>query len=454
VPPADAAIRRVLWRILLLNLAVSAAKLGVGFATGAISIVADGFHSLVDGLSNVVALAAQAIAARPPDADHPYGHRRFEAIATFIIGGFLLLTAWEVLKASFNRLLSGQAPDVPPVSFAVLLLTLVVNVLVVVYERGRGKALRSSVLLADADHTFTDILVTCSVLAGLGLVRLGVGWADAAVGLVIVLVIARVGWGIISASVNVLVDAAPLNADQMSAVVSELPAVEKVLMARSRGGQDDVRVDLNVQIARDTTADHANNIRTAIQDAVQDHFPQVSEVQISFAPNIEMVSDVGLRARAVADGLGLGVHEVIAIPGDGGMTLEMHVEVSHGISLAAAHEQVSQLEAKLMAQADIQQVVTHIEPTADYGAPMSQSHTAKKLLGDAMQMARRLYPQATWGEGGVRLALGGYALTMHCQLPGAVSVEEAHQIAEDVETQIRAELVQVQRVTIHTAPLP
>ena len=173
--PNDAAIQCVLWRVLLLNLLVAFIKLGVGLATGAISMVADGFHSLVDGLSNVVAIGAQWIAARPPDDEHPYGHRRFEAVATFIIGGLLMLAAWEVLQAAADRLISGGEPEVLPVSFVALIGTLVVNLIVVWYERRRAAALNSRVLAADASHTFTDVLVTCSVIVGLGLVELGLG---------------------------------------------------------------------------------------------------------------------------------------------------------------------------------------------------------------------------------------------------------------------------------------
>jgi cation diffusion facilitator family transporter len=450
--PNDAAIQRVLWRVLLLNLLVAFIKLGIGFATGAISMVADGFHSLVDGLSNVVAIIAQWIAARPPDDEHPYGHRRFEAVATFIIGGLLMLAAWEVLQAAGRRLLAGGEPDVLPASFAALIGTLLVNLLVVWYERRRADDLNSRVLAADASHTMTDVLVTCSVIVGLGLVELGIGWADPAMALFIVVVIVRVGWRIIGESVNVLVDAAPLPANLIEEAALSIPQVDEVSHVRSRGAGGEIYVDMEAQVAPEITADHAQHIRQAIQSAVQEQFPQVTEVQVNFAPHMDKEPDYALRTRAAADGLGLGVHEVIAIPSDRGYTLEMHVEVTEGLSLQSAHEQVTALEAKLTAMDDIHQVVTHIEPASGHGAPLSHSHTALKLRDDAMAMARELYPDADWHDGLIRLALGGYALTMHCHLPGNISVEEAHNIAEQVETRIRADLPQIQRVTIHTEP--
>jgi cation diffusion facilitator family transporter len=76
-----AEVTRVLNRVLVLNLLVAVAKMALGYYTGAVSILSDGFHSLTDSASNVVALVGVSIARRPPDADHPYGHRKYETMA-------------------------------------------------------------------------------------------------------------------------------------------------------------------------------------------------------------------------------------------------------------------------------------------------------------------------------------------------------------------------------------
>ncbi len=452
IPSPDTQIRTVLRRILLLNLSVALAKLAVGFLTGSVAIIADGFHSLVDGASNVVALIAQRIAAQPPDDDHPYGHRRFEAVATFVIGGFLLLTAWEVLGAAIDRLWTGGAPEVLPLSFGVLLATLVVNIGVVTYERRAAARLSSRVLRADADHTLTDIFVTCSVIIGLGLVSVGAAWADAVVGLVIVVIIARIGWRIISDAITELVDSAPLAPGSIEAVVLDVPSIHNVQQVRSRGAGDEIHVDLRVGIAREITAEHADHLRQAVCQALGARFPAVREVTVSFVPDIDSAPDYTLRARAAADGLGLGVHEVIVIPTDVGLRLEMHVEVSRGISLQRAHQQATELENRLTNTEDIHEVVTHIEPESGYGAPLAHTGSALQLRDEALSIAERLHGDADWHDAAIRMALGGYALSIHCALPGEISVEEAHYIAEEVETAIRAAVPQIQRVTIHTEP--
>lgn len=448
----DAAIQKVLRRILVLNLLVAFAKLFIGFFTGAISIIADGFHSLVDGLSNVVALVAQYIAAQPPDERHPYGHRRFEFVATFIIGGFLMLVAWEVLNAAIDRLRSGEAVEVLPESFAVLIGTLGVNVFVVLYERRRGQTLKSPILLADANHTLTDVMVTCSVLVSLVLTEMGFAWADGVVALLIVVLIGWMGWEIISESANVLADAAALPAPTLEQAVSSVPNVGKVLQVRSRGAGDEVYVDVDVQVAPELTADHTYNLENAIENKIHTQFPNVKEVRVSFEPERNGPVDYALLARAIADGLGLSVHEVISIPTEKGMLLDMHVEVARGLTLASAHEKVSALENQLSERDDICEVITHIEPQNRQGAALTHSHNALAIRDQALEIARSLYANAHWHEGTIRLAEGGYALTVHCQLPGSVSLEEAHSIAEQVETRIRADMPIIQRVTIHTEP--
>ena len=82
-------VTRVLTRVLVLNLLVAVAKIAYGYSSGAISILSDGFHSLTDTASNVVGLVGVFAARRPPDEDHPYGHRKYETVAAIAVVGFL-----------------------------------------------------------------------------------------------------------------------------------------------------------------------------------------------------------------------------------------------------------------------------------------------------------------------------------------------------------------------------
>ena len=160
-------VRSVLIRILFLNLAVAFAKIIFGQLSGSISILSDGFHSLTDGASNVVALVGLRLAEKPPDANHPYGHRKFETLAAGGIALFLLIIVVEVAQATFVRFSAGGAPSVSAASFAIMLATLAINVAVVRAERRAAKRLSSELLLADARHTQSDVLTSIAVIVAL-----------------------------------------------------------------------------------------------------------------------------------------------------------------------------------------------------------------------------------------------------------------------------------------------
>lgn len=452
--PAARAVRKVLWHVLILNVLVAGAKLAVGLITGAVAMIADGFHSAMDASSNIVGLVGVRLAVLPPDQEHPYGHHRFETLATLGIGGMLLVAAWEILQTLLDRLLTGGEPTVTALSFGVMLVTMLINGLVTVYERGRGRALRSDILLADAAHTSSDLFVSLSVLVSLAATALGYPWMDVVVALVIVGVIGTTSLRIIRRSSDVLADRQILDPDAIAELLASVPGLEDVVRVRSRGPSSSVHVDIDTRIKPATTTDHAYAIAEMIKERVHESYPHVDEVQVHFAPQRDSGTDYALEARAVADALGLNIHEVIPVPMRDGVALEMHVEVQPGLTLGEAHRQVSEFETRLkVCLPRVRDVLTHIEPANAHGAPLTQTQAALETRDQALALAQDLYPDANWHQATIRLALGGYAMTMHCHLPATVSVEEAHTIAEHVETTIRAELLLIQRVTIHTEPV-
>ena len=115
------AVSAVLVRVFFLNLVVAVAKLVLGYLTGAVSIVSDGFHSLTDCFSNVGALVGVRVARKPPDHDHPYGHRKYETIAAAAIAGFLMVVMIEIVEAAWHGSTPGPALTVSPMAFAVMI---------------------------------------------------------------------------------------------------------------------------------------------------------------------------------------------------------------------------------------------------------------------------------------------------------------------------------------------
>ncbi len=450
-------VRQVLIITLFLNLIVAVSKIVIGAWSGVLSISADGINSLVDASSNVIALFANRIATRPPDADHPYGHRRFETIAALVIGAFLLLTAFELISTVLERLRGGSEPlFIAPITFVVMVATLAVNIFVNTYESRVASRLQSELLSADAAHTRSDIYVTVSVLVSMACVVLfRWTWADTAATIIIIVFILRAAWEVISKTGRVLVDTAPYSPYELSAWVEALPSVQHVIRARSRGPADAAQVDIDVQVAPEMTAAQTEAISTAIREELAQKIRGLAEVEVHFVPVAADHLDYALLTRARADALGLATHEVYVREGQTGKILEMHVEVPPGQTLGKAHEVVSKLEADVRSHLpEVQEVITHIEPAMSK-ATLIDDHQDQQILNLRQQAAELLqahFPQAEWHHFEIYPTLMGFTLTMHVTLPAQISLEAAHQIAESAEVLLRAHLPLLERITIHTEP--
>ena len=278
------AVYRVLVGVLFMNLGVALAKLALGYATGAVSVISDGFHSLTDSASNVMGMVGLRASRKPPDEDHPYGHRKYETLAAGGIFVFLVFVVLEVARAALDRLSGGRVPEVPPLSFAVMIGTLVVNLFVVRFERLRGRALSSELLLADAMHTKSDVFTSCAVIVSLIAVRLGHPVLDPIGGLVIAVFIARTGWAIARDTSRILSDMAVLAEDAIRDVVMGVPEVAGCHQIRSRGSADHTFLDLHVWFAPDMTLYEAHRLSHVVKDRLMTKYPQIADAIIHIEP--------------------------------------------------------------------------------------------------------------------------------------------------------------------------
>lgn len=278
------AVSRVLVLVLFLNLAVALAKLLFGYATGAVSIISDGFHSLTDSASNVMGLVGLRASGKPPDEDHPYGHRKYETLAAAGIFIFLLFVVVEVSRAALNRLAGGAAPDVTVYSFAVMIVTLAINLFVVRYERAEARRLNSEILMADAMHTRSDVLTSCAVLVSLAAVQLGYPIMDPIGGLVIAGFIARTGWHIAQETSHVLSDRIVIAEDDIRRVVMGVPDVLGCHQIRTRGSLDHTFLDLHVWFAGGTTLHEAHRLSHVVKDRLMETYPQIADAIIHIEP--------------------------------------------------------------------------------------------------------------------------------------------------------------------------
>jgi cation diffusion facilitator family transporter len=278
------AVSTVLYRVLFLNLIVAAAKIALGLATGAVSVLSDGYHSLTDTASNIVGIIGVRIAGEPPDDDHPYGHRKFETMASVGILIFLLLVLREVLSAAWERLQTGGQPTIGALTFLVMGGTFLVNLWVVFYERRAGKRLDSEVLLADAHHTTSDLMTSATVIVALIGVKLGYLWLDPIAALVVAAFIGYACWEIFKQSSGILADRFVIPEETIRDVVRSVPEVIGCHHIRTRGSADFVFLDLHIWMDADMSLTKAHSLSHVVKDRLMVRFPQIKDAIIHIEP--------------------------------------------------------------------------------------------------------------------------------------------------------------------------
>lgn len=273
-----ATVRRVLVLTLVLNLLVMALKAGVGWATGSLSLLADAMHSITDSASNILGLVASQFSLPEPDRDHPYGHQKFEAVGALGIAAFLGIAFFEIIQSAIERLLN---PAHTPVKISatelwLLLIVLGINIFVTYYERHIGQKVGSSILMADAQHTMSDVWVTITVMAGLmGIWMGGWQWLDVALAFPVALLVFRSGWAVIQENLPWLVDEMAIAPEAIHAIALQVPGVINCHDIASRGvvgRQIFIEMHLIVSAKEVSTA---HEITEAVEARLEERFAPV-----------------------------------------------------------------------------------------------------------------------------------------------------------------------------------
>lgn len=277
-------IRRVLWVVLALNIAVALAKLFYGLFSHSVAMQADGIHSLFDGASNVVGLVGMWFASRPPDQTHPYGHRKFETFTAAGIAVMLGIACYTVARGAISSLQGHGDARVTAASFAIMIGTLAVNLMVTRWESRAGRRLASEVLVADARHTLSDVLVSSGVIVSLLLVKLGLGKADGVLALLVAVAIAYTAVTILRGVGRTLGDAARLPVAEVVMAAANVEGVLECHSVRTRGSENQVSVDLHVLVDPTATVEEGHAIAEAVETRLRARFPVVTDVVVHVEP--------------------------------------------------------------------------------------------------------------------------------------------------------------------------
>lgn len=284
-PSHAAAVRRTLALILVLNLVVVAIKVAVGWRTGSLAVLGAALESSLDTLNNVIGMVLVTLAARAPDDDHPYGHDKFETMGALAIVGFLSISCFELLREGVQQLRRHEEPRIPePIEIAFLAATVLVNIFVVVYERRRGRELRSAFLLADAAHTSSDTYVTLLAVTSMLLSMIGLGRYDAVLAIIVAFIIALSGYRILKGIIPILVDERAVDADEIRQLVRGIPQINEVRMVRSRYAASGLLfAELTIVVDGDSSVAEAHQLADQVEARITEQLG-ASDVTVHVEP--------------------------------------------------------------------------------------------------------------------------------------------------------------------------
>ena len=279
-------IQYILFVILILNIIVAVSKIVMGNISKSSAMSADGFASLADGLSNVIAIVGVYLASKPEDEDHQYGHGKIEIITGLIIGLFLLYAGFNVVMEAIGKIKNPVDINISPLSLLVMLFTLVINIIVAYYEYKKGNELNSPILIADSLHTKSDIFVTVGVIIALILIRFGMPYIlDPVASFVVSLMIFYAAYNVFKENINILIDVKIVDDKEVkNLVMTEYPCVKEMHKIRSRGTKNNVFMDMHIQVDPKMTVEESHRLMHNIERTIQKNIEENAHVIIHIEP--------------------------------------------------------------------------------------------------------------------------------------------------------------------------
>jgi cation diffusion facilitator family transporter len=434
--------------------------------TGSLGVLSEALHSGLDLVAAIITFLSVRVSDQPADERHPYGHGKFENFSAFVETGLLVLTALYIIYEAFGRLFFRSVPIQPSIT-AILVL---VFALAIDFTRARALAhaarkYHSEALEADALHFSTDVWSTMVVIAGVGLVWAGETWdlpwliyADALAALAVAGVILWVGSRLGRRTLDALLDVAPAGLQQeIARAVSRMDGVLDVERVRVRRAGNRHFVDATVSVPRTATLEQVHALSDAIEQRIGEIVP--SDVMVHAEPRAPRGEHLFETIRAVAQRMGLAIHDLSALQQRGELFVELHLEVDENLSLREAHRQASELEEGIRQLRDEPiDVNIHIEPLGRHiarpdagGGEMKQlARSIEKFLNS---MTAEFDELVNCHDVRVRQVEHRILASCHCTMKGNLPITLIHDVTAALEDRVKEKFPQILRVTIHPEPV-
>jgi cation diffusion facilitator family transporter len=442
-------------------LAITALKAVVGVSTGSLGILSEAAHSGLDLIAAVITLFSVRVSDRPADADHQYGHGKFENFSAFIETGLLLLTCVVIVYEVCKRLFFHHVHIEPNLAaFLVMFFSMGVDFW---RSRALGKIAAkydSQALQADALHFSTDIWSSGVVALGLALVLLGrkfqIPWlmeADPVAALFVAGVTVFVSSRLARKTIDALLDTAP--AEARSDIITALRKVNGILevdRVRIRRAGNRYFADVSIGLARNVTFQRSGQISDEVTQTVDRILPN-TDVVVHSIPRAGSAENIFDRVRAVATRHNLNVHDVSIQDLEGHLYVEQHLEMDERLPLKEAHDQVTMLESEIREEVpEVESILTHIESepsTIERGEQIRQD----ARLEARMKAVADEFPEVLdMHDIEVKRVRGHVYISCHCTFPDELPLSRVHDVSTALEIRFKLEAPELFRVLIHPEP--
>ncbi len=431
-----------------------ALKLGFGLASASLGLISSGIESSGDVIAAALTFFAVKLGGRPADSEHPYGHRRAENLgalgeAAILIGGVVL-----VADEAIARLVdTGAAPRVHWYELTVIGVALVLEVGRMSIALAAARHSDSPTLRSNAAHFIADMAGSFAVLVGLLAVHAGFADGDSLAALLVALVMLVTALRLIGENANVLMDRAPEHAQLLAErAIAELGAEVELDRLRVRESAGRYFADVVVSVPPGQAVVEGHHSADLVESALEQALPG-SDVVVHVEPRLR---GLDLRDRvlaiALAEPLVKEAHDITIFEQRGSSSVSLHLKFPDELDLRTAHEVAQRVEQAIRARPEVADVQTHLEPlerplaarAPDEGADTQVTHAVEQIVRERT------------GSGPLRVRLlstgAGRVLFLTLLVDAAASLTDAHQLAGELEEELRQRIAGIADVVVHTEP--
>lgn len=285
----EAIAMRVSARSMALNIVLTAFKLVAGIVAHSGAMISDAIHSASDVISTIIVMIGVKMAGKAPDRNHPYGHDRFECVASIVLSVMLGLTGAAIGVEGLRNIVGSSYLHltVPgKLALAAAVISIVTKEGMFWYTRINAKKIRSSALMADAWHHRSDALSSVGSFVGILGARLGFPIMDPLASVIISFFILKAAFDIFLDAISKMTDHAGSDpvVNALRKTILAVPGVEGIDVLRTRDFGSMIYVDVEIQAEGSLTLYEAHDIAQQVHDDIEQDFPNVKHCMVHVNP--------------------------------------------------------------------------------------------------------------------------------------------------------------------------